>query len=344
MSTAIKDRAKDALKRATKEDTLVGLNQGQIEAVLNPYADAISNALPNGQNPNRLIQMAAFIISGDDKLKECTPRSIIGCVLKTAILGLNPALGECYYIPRRRNIAPRDQQPKFVVEATFQDSYSGLVSLVRRSGQVKSVFAEVVRQGDEFSFQRGTSPCIIHKPTLDTEKPKIAAYAVIEYMNGGVEFSMMSPQQINQHRMKNPQQGERGASGIWAEWQDSMWKKTALRDVLKTAPKSTDVSMALMTDNAVMYPESFQKGVVDPGRVYRGDEQGTVQEAEPATSLPSGEQANELELPPAFAQALTLEDLNVVWEETADDDKKFVEGAYLARRAQIMKAAKSSKE
>lgn len=346
MSTAkevISERAKAALKKATKDDTLIGLNQNQIEAVLEPYANAISNALPSGQNPNRLIQMAAFIISGDDKLKECTPRSIIGCVLRTAILGLNPALRECYYIPRRRNIAPKDQPPKFIVEATFQDDYSGLMALVRRSGQIKSAFAEVVREGDEFSFQRGTSPQIIHRPPLDSDSRKIAVYAVLEYLNGGIEFIVMSPSQVNKHRLKNPQQGPGGSTGIWLEWEDSMWKKTALRQILKTAPKSTDLSMALTTDNAVLYPESFNAGQVDPNRVFHADEQGTVPEAEPA-QLPSGEQSQALEMPPIFAEALTLPDLETAWAETNPFDMPDLEGAYLARKAQLMKAAKTAEK
>lgn len=328
---SITERAKSALAKATKKDTLVGLNQSQIEETLLPYAQAIQNALPAGKSPNQLIQMAAFIISGDDALKECTPRSIIGCVLRTAILGLNPALGECYYIPRRRNVAPKGQPPQYVMEATFQDSYPGLVSLARRSGQVKTVFAEVVREGDEFSFQRGTSPCIIHKPTLNTDANKIAAYAVIEYMNGGTEFAVMSPAQVNQHRMKSPYQNANGPTGIWMEWEDSMWKKTAIREVMKIAPKSVEVSMALQTDNAVLYPESFNAGQVDPHRVFHADEQGTVKALE--------ESKEELSLPPVFQDAMTLKDLETVWQETDPADMQDLEGAYLARKAQIMKAA-----
>lgn len=336
MSTAtITERAKAALSKATKENTLVGLNQKQIEETLLPYAQAIQNALPAGQNPNRLIQMAAFIISGDEKLKECTPRSIIGCVLKTAILGLNPALGECFYIPRNRNVAAKGEKPKYVTEATFQDSYFGLIALARRSGQIKSIYAEVVRAGDEFSYERGTNPYIIHRPSLDTSRPKIAAYAVIQYLNGGTEFSVMSPAQIEQHRMKSPHQNSDGPSGIWQEWEDAMWKKTALREVLKVTPKSTEVAMALQTDNAVLYPESFQDGQVDPRRVFRGDEQGTVLTS--SDGVPSSE---ELQLPPAFAQANTLEELNEVWNSTDDQDKPLVEGYYLARRAQISKQQK----
>lgn len=331
------DRAKAALKKATQPDTMIGLNQKQIEETLLPYAQAIQNALPAGKSPNQLIQMAAFIISGDEKLKECTPRSIIGCVLKTAILGLNPALGECYYIQRNRNVAPKGEKPQYIREATFQDSYGGLVSLARRSGQIKAVYAEVVREGDEFSYERGTNPYILHRPTLETSRPKIAAYAVIQYLNGGTEFAVMSPAQIEQHRMKSPYQREDGPSGIWQEWEDAMWKKTALREVMKVAPKSTDVAIALQTDNAVLYPESFQQGQVDPGRVFRGDEQGTVQ---PATIAAEND---ELELPPAFANANTLLELAEIWDGTEDVDKPLIESYYLARRAQILKSQKTPK-
>jgi phage RecT family recombinase len=65
-------------------------------------------------------------------LAECTPASIMACVMTASQLGLEPGvLGSCYLIPRKG-------------EATFLIGYQGLLDLIRRSGKVTSIASRVV--------------------------------------------------------------------------------------------------------------------------------------------------------------------------------------------------------
>lgn len=275
---AIAERAKSALAKSTKPGTLSGLNSDAVQAVLQPYSLAIANALPNGGNPNRIIQMAVFQITTNPALASCSAKSIIGCVLNSSLLGLNPALKQCWFIPyKNKNTNETDAQ--------FQISFTGMTALARRSGMVLDVYAQVVRKKDKFEVTYGTDRKILHVPDFsDTSEDFTAAYAVVKYANGGTEFIVMTPDQIEKRRMKSRGQSSQ-ASGMWAEWKEEMWKKTALRTLLKTAPLSDEQAAAMATDGATITPDNFQRGEIRPETIPT--EEGEYTEIKEAEDLPA---------------------------------------------------------
>lgn len=271
-------KAKAALSQAQKPGTLQGLPSNQIEDILKPYALAIANSLPNGGDPARIIQAAVFQISNTPALAACTAKSVLGCVLNSSLLGIDPTLKQCFYIP-------------YGNVATFMLSYTGLITLARRSGQVQNVFAQVVRKKDEFKVSFGTDRKIVHVPDLtDTSEDFVAVYAVIQYSNGGVEFEVMTPDQVEKRRMKS--KAQRGAAtGVWAEWKAEMWKKTALRTLLKTAPLSNEQAAAIATDGATITPDNFQRGTIKPETLqYEEAEIEEVKEADDLAAIREGVQ------------------------------------------------------
>lgn len=235
---------------------MAGLNAPQIEASLAPYAEQIARAMPNGGKPDLIIQAAVFQISMNPALKECTVQSLIGAVLHTSILGLNPALGQCHYIPRRNGKTGQ-------VDCQFVIDYKGLIALAYRSGQIRTIYAEVVRRGDVFEFERGTTPRIKHVPDLTDSKSgeTYAVYAVVEFATGAREFAMMGKSEVEKRRQASPSQ--RGdASGVWFAWGDEMWKKTALRQLLKIVPLSNTTVSAIATDERAVNLQDIHAGNV----------------------------------------------------------------------------------
>lgn len=267
MNNGIAIRAKEALAKSQKPGTLSGLNSDAVTAVLQPYALAIANALPNGGKPDRIIQTAVFQITSNPALANCTAKSVIGCVLNSCLLGVNPALRQCWYIP-------------YGDQATFQLSYTGLISLARRSGMVLDVYAQVVRRKDRFDVVYGTERKIVHIPDLtDASEDFTAVYAVIKYTNGGTEFAVMTADQVEKRRLKS--RNQKGApSGVWSEWKEEMWKKTALRYLLKTAPLSDEQAAAIATDGAILSPDNFQRGEVRGETIATYDDGEMVDYAE----------------------------------------------------------------
>jgi len=259
-------KAQTAIKAAQKPGTMSGFNSGAIESVLIPYADAIRKALPGGQSPNAIIQAAVFQISNTPALKECSIPSLIGAVLNTSLLGLNPTLGHCFYVPR--NVRRGDEWAK---ECIFQIGYQGLIELAFRTGNVRELFAEVVREGDAFDFERGTNPKITHKPQLDNTGKLVSAYAVVEFANGGRQFVVMGRNEIEKRRLASANQ-KGDASGIWAQWTDEMWKKTALRSLLKITPLSSQVSTAMSTDDKTVNIDDIKQGAIGGAHDAEGDD------------------------------------------------------------------------
>jgi len=304
MSNAIASRAQAAIKAATKPGTMAGLKTAEVEALLAPYQLAIQNALPNGGSPSRIIQAAVFQITTNPALAECTYQSVIGCVLNASLLGVSAHLKQCFFIPYYNSKIGKN-------EAQFQLSYTGLLSLARRSGLVRDVFAEVVRKGDVFKVQYGTSKGIEHVPDLKggSERPMEYVYAVIHYTHGGFEFVVMDRAEIEKRRLKSRAQKSE-PSGVWKEWEPEMWKKTALRSLLKTAPLSEEQFAALTTDEAAVTPEVFQRGELRAEMIAYSDEDGTavVVEATDLQSIRDGVQ-----------DCNDIDALNAFWKQGADE-------------------------
>lgn len=294
-SQQIAANAKTALAKAQKPGTLAGLNSDAVQAILQPYALAIANALPNGGKPDRIIQAAVFQITSNPALSNCTAKSVIGCVLNSSLLGMNAALKQCFYVP-------------YGDQATFQLSYTGLIALARRSGMVLDVYAEVVRRKDRFEVQYGTDRKIVHIPDLsDTSEDFAAAYAVIKYANGGTEFAVMTGDQVEKRRMKSKTQ--KGApSGIWLEWKAEMWKKTALRFLLKTAPLSDEQAAAIATDGAALTPDNFQHGEIRAETI--NDDAEILPEADDLKTIRDG-----------ASDCMDLDSLEAYWKQGADEWK-----------------------
>ena len=70
-----------------------------------------------------------------------------------AQLGVEPntALGQAYLIP-------------YGNQCQFQLGYKGMLDLAYRTGEVRSITAEVVREGDVFEYELGLNPKLRHVP------------------------------------------------------------------------------------------------------------------------------------------------------------------------------------
>ena len=235
-------------QKVARDGSLAGLNQGEIARYLSGMKDRVARVLPKHMTAERVLQMAATTIHRNPAIAKCSPTSLLGAVMQASILGFQPvdALGYCYFVPYGKDVQ-------------FQIGYKGLIELARRSGKVKMVYAEVVREGDEFRAEFGLEPKLEHKPNFDSSKPLTFAYAVCHFNDGGYNFAVLSKSEIERLRMRSPMQ--RGApAGAWATDYDEMAKAKALKRLSKYLPLNIDQAEALATDEAVLTPDGFQDG------------------------------------------------------------------------------------
>ena len=236
----------------TQTGTFAGWSSQQMASYLEAnYLETLAKASPLNKDPNHIIQMAVFQIKNTPGLADCSASTLLGAVLQTSILGLNPTLQQCYYIPR-------NVQGQKVCQ--FQVSYTGLIELAFRSDKIRDLYAEVVREGDTFSVVAGTDRRISHIPKIGNTGEIIAAYAVIENRYGVKNFVVLSKEQIEKHRLASPSQG--GApSGAW-KWYEAMAKKTAVRQVMKLFPLTTDMATAIQMDEKPVRIEEIKDGEI----------------------------------------------------------------------------------
>jgi len=267
-----KDVVSQALQKATKRGTLAGLKHTQIQDVLNGMKTQIAQALPKHLTVDRMIQMASSLIAKNPKLGECSASSLVGAVMQASILGFRPveALGECYFVP-------------YGGAVQFQIGYKGYVSLSRRTGELKTIYAEVVHQGDHFEYELGLEPKLIHKPKLDNDDASMThVYAVAKYKDGGYNFMVLSHYQVEKLRKRNPMQKEK-PSGAWATDYDAMAKAKAVKQLSKFMPLSVDFQNAILSDEAVIKQDAFTNdgtGLKVEQFTYEPDPDGITENAE----------------------------------------------------------------
>lgn len=211
-------------------------------ALLKQHSAEIARALPKHLTPDRMTRIALTEFRKNPKLAECNPLSVFAAVIQASQLGLEPGmLGQCYLIPYGK-------------ECQLIPGYQGLLELVRRSGKVKRIEAQVVYERDRFAYRTGLTVHLDHEPFLDGDRgePRLC-YAVAEFADGGHHVEVMSRAQIEaiRDRGSNSQNAKRyGKKTPWDTDTDEMWRKTVLRRICKALPKSIELATALALDDS----------------------------------------------------------------------------------------------
>lgn len=217
-----------------------------------------------GVSPKEFIVIATNAVKKNPRLLDCDPRSLFGSILTAAELGLrvNTPSQHCFIIP-------------YGTQATFQMGYQGFIELMYRSPRVLSISAEIVYQNDYFKYERGINQVLEHRPYFEGDRGKaIGSYVIVKLADADPQFLFMSKDDIMKIKAKS-----KGASKSDSPWNESndpmlwMWKKTVIKQIQKTIPKTNDVAKAAHIDNI------FEIG----GRVFANDS-GDLEIVEPEIS------------------------------------------------------------
>jgi len=218
----------------------------QLLKVLTPE---IARALPKGMDADRIARLVTTAIrksrnakaagTAKHSLDECTQESFAGSLLTASALGLEPDVnGECYLIPYRDN-------RRRVVECQLQIGYQGIVKLFWNHPRAQGVKCEAVYSNDTIiEFTKGTGGKFTYRPTFGDRGEVVCYYA--EVTIAGVSeplWDVFTPDQI-----KNLRRGKVGPSGDIKDPERWMERKTALKQVLKLAPKTPRLDAAIRAD------------------------------------------------------------------------------------------------
>ncbi len=207
-----------------------------LKALFEKAKPNIAAVLPKHLTPERLIKIVTSAASRTPELLDCTPESVLLAVVQAGTLGIEPnnGLHHCALVPFNNKHTSKK-------EATLIVEYRGLIALAYNSGEVESIYAEILYEKDEYAIEYGTNKRLFHRPLLSDERGDILGfYAVIKFKRGATDFVFMPKSKVDAIRAKSP-----GAHGdAWSNHYEEMGKKTAIRRLSKTMPMSIDRTFA----------------------------------------------------------------------------------------------------
>ncbi len=231
-------------------------NKGTIAHLLESQKKQIALALPKHLTPDRLMRVALTAMSKNPKLLECSPTSLLGSVIQSAQLGLEPdgALGEAYLIPFGKSYKDDKGNWQKRYECQFMPGYRGIAKLVRNSGDVISIMAKEVCANDFFEFEYGINERLVHKPLMKDRGETVYFYCYVRLKDGGFQFEIMSKEEVDlikyqAYRKNNPKNKDKSNSeieklidGVWKDFYVEMARKTVFKKLSKYLPMSVEAA------------------------------------------------------------------------------------------------------
>lgn len=241
MTTEIKKAKPQGLKELINSDSM---------------REQFARALPKHLSPERFSRVAITALSRTPKLMECTPSSLMKCLLDLSAMGLEPD-------GRRAHLIPYNNRKQGTVECQLIVDYKGLVELIRRSGDVVSLRAETVCEKDLFTWKNGE---IDHVINWRGNRGKVeAVYAEAVMKSGERQTAVMTHEEVEAIRKRSRSQQDSPWTTDWAE----MAKKTVVRRLSKMLPLSSEI-MDHVTKDDDQYsmrnvtPAAAPASVIDP--------------------------------------------------------------------------------
>jgi recombination protein RecT len=215
---------------ATNKDVV-----GSFTATIEKYEKKNLTELLEGSSmtPAQFKQIVINELKRSPKLQEAfvkNPASLFASILHCAEMGLNPSqmVGEFFFIPYRDSITP-------IL------GYKGLLTLLMRSSKVKKIWSEVVYEDDDFEYELGLEPKLLHTPNHNSVRnsKNIKCIYACAKLDDEVVFKVMFKSEIQNiiNMSKVPNELFFNDKKDPEQW---MAKKTVLKQLAKLMPKDDD--------------------------------------------------------------------------------------------------------
>jgi recombination protein RecT len=261
-----------------------------IQTLLESRVGEIGKAAPAGLDPQRLARIALTTIANSNVrlIEACNanPASLWAAMLEASQLGLtlDGPLGQAFLVPRTKSV--KLDNGKWIKQpiVDMQPGYKGYVALAVRGGVVSHVDSAVVREGDFFQYELGSSAYLRHiPPDKDGKRGVITyVYAVAYLVRGGPPpFVVLPKAKVEEYRRMSSADTERKDSP-WMAHYEAMAKKTAIRRLcdgsrfpLTAELRQAEVADRRAADERMVLPASAR---VEPETEHVDPETGEVRQ------------------------------------------------------------------
>jgi recombination protein RecT len=213
-----------------------------------------------------IVQAFMVAFSNNPDLQKCELVSLKTAFMHCAMLDLipNSTAQEAFILPYH------DYKTK-QIHAQFQLGYQGLCKLFYDSQLVQYIGTELVHADDNFKEIKGSERKLIHEPKGTGEVIGVYAYGIV---NNVYIWRYMTADDIAKYKKKS-----KSGDSKYSPWNPEndpslwMWRKTALKQLGKTLPKTQKITQAIAIDTQEDLAEH--------------DQIATVQEKKKAMTAPS---------------------------------------------------------
>lgn len=274
--------------------------QTAMEKMIKSEANRIEALVPQGfpGGPAGLTRLLCAAVYKNAQLAECTPESFLIAAFQCADLGLMPntPMQEIHLIPffehgvRKVQVIP---------------GYPGLIKAAVRDGTVKSIWATIVMKKDRFVPMRVNGEYRIeHEPYLGDDSPGgvRCIYAAAVLNDGTLAEPIIIPARDFPALKARFTRKRKDGSVVDTPWTSKyesdfheMIKKTAIRRLCKTLPKSNQFSKVLALQAA--NEANADTSMLGYGEHFRDDVPVDDIPAEDAPSAPSNFAAVKARIP-----------------------------------------------
>lgn len=237
--------------------------------------------------PERMFNLCTQAIRKTPKLKQCEPLSVLGAMMASAALGLEPntVLQQAFLIPYDKKGKVNGKWEVVSTECQFQIGYRGFIALGYRSPHIRRIEANAIHEGDLFEHMQGSQAFLKYAKSLRGRGDLIGSYCLVELAEGAEAAYVMPLDEIQKIRSKsetysallrNLQSAEKPYEKAnaqkkldetpWVMWEDDMSAKSAIKKLFKTLPiqGGDPIASASELDNDMVGKSIDMKAMADP--------------------------------------------------------------------------------
>lgn len=209
------------------------------------FKKQIALALPRHMTADRMLRVALTACLKQPKITEACSTSagkasLCQAMLLASQLGLELDGRQAHLVPFK------DKNLGMIVQ--FIPGYQGLIGLAYNHPKVKAIWADVVYEKDTFIHKKGLDRILEHVPADEDDRGELThAYAVCEMEGGAKTFVCLTKRDVM--KAKKSSRGSDSDYSPWNTFPEAMWAKTAIRNLCKFIPQSSELREALDVDD-----------------------------------------------------------------------------------------------
>ncbi|NBT57497.1 hypothetical protein EBT16_01820 [bacterium] len=173
-----------------------------------------------------------------------TRNSLHRALLRCGQDGMMPDGKEAYMSLIKKNFGTsdkKDYQPVVQIITMVQ----GLIKAIYNSGKVVAINTNVVHEKDDFDYDLGIQGKLTHRMAKGNRGPMVMAYAEAKMTDGSIMREVMTSEDVQTIKSKSKSKD----FGPWKDFEGEMWRKSALRRLYKSLPKSADPNLSRIIES-----------------------------------------------------------------------------------------------